>query len=50
MKNLMLLIRHARLVLQEIGPYMALMMLPGGYLIAVSAWIHSYWPINTVRR
>jgi hypothetical protein len=50
MKILLLLIRHSRLVLQEIGPYMALLTLPGGYLIAIGAWIHSYWPANTVRK
>ena len=50
MKSLLLVIRHSRLVLQQIGPHMGLLMLPGGYLIAVSAWIHSCWPVSTVRR
>jgi hypothetical protein len=49
MRSLTLLIRHSRLVLQEFGPYMALLMLPGGYLIALTAWVHSYWPVSGMR-
>jgi hypothetical protein len=49
MKNLLVLTRRARLALQEFGPYMALLMLPGGYLIALSVWVHSYWPAHSVR-
>jgi hypothetical protein len=48
MNNLRLLTRRARLALQEFGPYMALLMLPGGYLIAFTVWIHSHWPPHSV--
>jgi hypothetical protein len=46
---LMLLIRRARLALQEFGPYMALLMLPGGYLIALTGWAYRRLPLDTVR-
>jgi hypothetical protein len=49
MKNLRLLTRRARLALQEFGPYMGLLMLPGGYLIALTAWVHHVWAIGTAR-
>jgi hypothetical protein len=45
----MLLIRHTRLALQEFAPHMAVLMLPGGYLIALTGWVHRHWPLNTVR-
>jgi hypothetical protein len=35
----MLWIRRARLALQEFGPYMALVFLPGGSFIALATWI-----------
>ena len=41
--------RRARLALQEFGPYMGLLMLPGGYLIALSGWVQRRWPFNTQR-
>jgi hypothetical protein len=46
---LMLLIRRARLALQEIAPHLVLLTLPGGYLIALSGLVHRYWPITSVR-
>jgi hypothetical protein len=46
---LILLIRRARLVLQEIAPHLLLLTLPGGYLIALSGLVHRYWPITSVR-
>ena len=50
MQNLlMFLIRRARLALQEFGPYMELLMLPGGYLIAFSGWVRRRWPFNPER-
>jgi hypothetical protein len=39
-----LLLRRTRLALQELGPSMELLMLPGGYLIALSGWIYRHWP------
>jgi hypothetical protein len=50
MENLlMLLIQRVRLALQEIAPHMALLTLPGGYLIALSGLVHRYWPASSVR-
>jgi hypothetical protein len=50
MENLfMFLIRRMRLALQEFGPYMALLLLPGGYLIALTGWVQRHWPFNTAR-
>jgi len=46
---LMLLIRRARLALQELAPHMALLTPPGGYLIALSGLVHRYWPLTSVR-
>jgi hypothetical protein len=45
MKILMFLIRRARLVLLQIGPYMALLMLPGGYVVALSTWVYRHSPV-----
>ena len=36
----LVLIRHARLTLQEFAPHMAVLTLPGGYFIALTGWIH----------
>jgi hypothetical protein len=38
------LVRRARLALQEFGPSMEMLMLPGGYLIALTGLIHRHWP------
>ena len=46
---LMLLIRHTRLALQEFAPHMAVLMLPGGYLIALTGWVHRHWPLISAR-
>lgn len=48
-KPLKRLARQARLTLQEFGPYMALLMLPGGSVIALSAWLYDRRHANTVR-
>jgi hypothetical protein len=40
------LLRNARLAIQEFGPSMALLMLPGGYLIALTGLIHRYRPVG----
>jgi hypothetical protein len=51
MKKVNLLLRRTRLVLQEFGPSMsvsmALLMLPGGYLIALTGWISRHWPAGS---
>jgi hypothetical protein len=45
----MLLFRHPRLVLQELAPHLALLTLPGGYLIALTGLVHRYWPPKSLR-
>jgi hypothetical protein len=45
----MLLLRHARLVLQELAPHLALLTLPGGYLIALTGLVHRHWPPTSLR-
>jgi len=42
---LMLLIRRAHLALQEFAPHLALLMLPGGYFIALTGLVHRHWPL-----
>jgi hypothetical protein len=41
------LLRRARLAIQEFGPSMAMLMLPGGYLVALTGWAleanHAYF-------
>jgi hypothetical protein len=46
---LILLVRRARLVLQELAPHIALLTLPGGYLIALTGLVHRHWPLSSVR-
>ena len=41
---LLFLARNARLALQEFAPHMAVLTLPGGYLIALTGWVHRHWP------
>jgi hypothetical protein len=45
MNNLSFLVQRGRLALQEFGPSMALLMLPGGYLVALTGWIYRHWPL-----
>jgi hypothetical protein len=42
-----LLLSRTRLLLQESAPYLALLTLPGGYLIAISGLLHRHWPLRT---
>lgn len=44
MNKVKLLIRRTRLVLQELGPSLETLMLPGGYLIALTGLIQRHWP------
>jgi hypothetical protein len=46
MDNVKLLIRRTRLVLQELGPSLETLMLPGGYLIALTGLIQRHWPLG----
>jgi hypothetical protein len=48
-KNTVMMVRRAQLALQEFGPSMALFMLPGGYLAALTAWIYRRWPLGLRR-
>ena len=43
------LIRRTRLMLQEFGPHLALLTLPGGYLIALTGLVHRQWPATSLR-
>jgi hypothetical protein len=43
---LMQLTQRTRLVLQELAPHVALLTLPGGYLIALSGLVHRHWPAS----
>jgi hypothetical protein len=46
---LMFLFRRTRLVLQEFAPHIALLTLPGGYLIALTGLVHRHWPPTSLR-
>ncbi len=47
MSRVNLLLRRTRLALHESGPSMALLMMPGGYLIALTGWIYRHWPLSS---
>jgi hypothetical protein len=47
MSRVNLLLRRTRLAVQEFGPSMALLMMPGGYLIALTGWIFRHWPLGS---
>jgi hypothetical protein len=47
MNKVNFLLRRTRLALQEFGPSMAVLMLPGGYLIALTGWIYRHWPLHS---
>jgi hypothetical protein len=40
------LLRCTRLAIQEFGPSMGMLMLPGGYLIALTGLIYRHWPLG----
>jgi len=41
------LVRRTQLVLNEFGPSIAVLMLPGGYLIALAGLINRHWPLSS---
>jgi hypothetical protein len=43
MSHVNFLLQRGRLALQEFGPSMALLTLPGGYLVALTGWIFRRW-------
>lgn len=47
MSRVNFLLRRTQLAVQEFGPSMALLTLPGGYLIALTAWIYRHWPLSS---
>jgi hypothetical protein len=47
MNKIMVLLRGSWLALQEFGPSMAVLTLPGGYLIALTELIHRHWPVGS---
>jgi hypothetical protein len=47
MYKVKILMRRTRLALQELGPSMEMLMLPGGYLIALTGLIHRHWPLGS---
>lgn len=49
MKTLKLVLDRGRLTLQELGPSLGLLTLPGGYVVAVTGWIYRHWPSLTRR-
>jgi hypothetical protein len=38
------LLRRTQLALHELGPSIAVLMMPGGYLIAIAGLIDRHWP------
>ena len=46
MNHMNLLLQRSRLALQEFGPSMALLNLPGGYLIALTGLLQRRWPMK----
>jgi hypothetical protein len=38
------LLQRTQLALHEFGPSIAVLMMPGGYLIALAELIHRHWP------
>jgi len=50
MNQVNLLLQRSRLALQELGPSMAMLSLPGGYLVALTGWLHRRWPLGITSR
>jgi hypothetical protein len=47
MNKVNFLLRRTRLALQEFGPWMSVLLLPGGYVIALTGLIHRHWPLGS---
>jgi hypothetical protein len=41
------LLRRTQLAIQELAPSIAVLMMPGGYLIALAELIDRHWPVNS---
>jgi hypothetical protein len=44
MSKVNFLLRRTQLKLQEFGPSMAMLTMPGGYLVALAGWVYRHWP------
>lgn len=47
MNIIRMLLQRTVLALQELGPLITMLMLPGGYLIALTGLIHRHWPLGS---
>ena len=47
MSKINCLLQRTQLVLHEFGPSIAVLMMPGGYLIALAGLIDRHWPGNS---
>ena len=47
MNKINVLLRRTRLALQEFGPSMAMLTLPGGYFIALAGLLYRRWPLGS---
>ncbi len=50
MNNLVHWLQRGRLTLQEFGPSMAMLTLPGGSFVALTGWIYRHWRPTAARR
>jgi hypothetical protein len=41
------LLQRTQLALHEFGPTVAMLMMPGGYLLALAELIDRHWPLNS---
>ena len=41
------LLRRTQFALQEFAPSIAVLTMPGGYLIALAGFIGRHWPLNS---
>ncbi len=44
------LLQRTQLALHEFGPSMAVLMMPGGYLIALAGLTDRHWPLSSTPR
>jgi hypothetical protein len=47
MNKVKIMMRRTRLIVQEFAPSMALLMSPGGYLIALTELVSRHWPLGS---
>jgi hypothetical protein len=49
MKHVLRWMNVVRLALRDAGPYLALLVLPGGSVLAAAAWLLRHWPSAKAR-